>query len=151
MKPRAPWCLAAWLCLLTLVSGCGLAAESPGAAGPSTGGIQLVALAHSESDQAEEPGHIAQFLLRLLPGAMARGDTVLVYIAGSEGQTSPRVISRVNFDTSDVDGANPILRDDLQGQRRDQLTREIAEGTQRIPFSPATDVFGGCGRRGGVL
>lgn len=104
--------------------------------------LWVVSLGHSESDRAEEAGHLSDFARVLLPDAMEQSATVLAYTAGAHGRTSPRKLSQVDFDTSAVDGDNPVLRARLQGELADQLLNEIAAGVQQVPFSPASDVFG---------
>jgi hypothetical protein len=143
--------VARWVALafvsFALASGCGTwGSDVIGASHPRGSGdhqVWVVELLHSASDRAEEARQIEEFMRVELPVAMQRGATLLVYTAGADGLTRPEVLSRVDFDTSDADGDNPVIRSELQAQRRDQLTHQVAAGTQRVPFSQATDVFGG--------
>lgn len=124
---------------LLLVGGC--ADVAPNDAPPRE--LWLISLGHSESDEAEEQSHLADVDRLLLPIAMGRGVEVIVFTIGSDGYTSPRILSQVSFDTSDVDGDNPVLRDRLRDERRTLLRDETAAQIQLVPFSPASDVFGG--------
>lgn len=110
---------------------------------PAVTSVWSVSFGHSESDRAEEPGHLDAFEQVMLPRAMAEGATVIVFTVGADGLTSPRVLARVSFDTADVDGGNPELRRQLMEQRRAGLIADVRAGLRDTPYSPASDPFGG--------
>lgn len=136
------------LVLLLATSACGVPLvaepEQPCCAPqPVAASAWTVSFGHSESDRAEEPGHLDSFEHVLLPRAMAESATVIAFTVGADGLTSPRVLARVSFDTADVDGGNPELRRQLLAQRRDGLLADVRSGLRDTPYSAASDPFGG--------
>lgn len=131
------------LALLLLLGGCAAALPEHDPEPREVRELWVLSLGHSQSDEAEEQAHLADVERVLLPLAEARSVDVIAFTVGADGYTSPRVLSSVSFDTSDVDGDNPVLRTRLLRDRHAQLLDDLRRKGGEIPFSPVSDVFGG--------
>jgi hypothetical protein len=140
--------LRRWTAVVTVaggvVSGAALAACGHGGTAPPgrPGAVVLASFLHSQSDRNQEATELDSFQ-RLLPTAIQARATVVAYTVGAHGFTSPRVIGSADFDTSAVDGDNPKLRARLIDQRRGGLLAEVRKNLATVPFSNASDPFGG--------
>jgi hypothetical protein len=117
--------------------------RAAGALKPASPPVWVVSFGHSESDQAEEPGHLVDFEKLFLPRIEDERATVIVYTVGLAGLGSPRVIARADFDTAGRDGDNPHKRATLRGLARRQLLDSVRNGLAATKFSPGSDSFGG--------
>lgn len=118
-------------------------ARAAGAPKPASPPVWVVSFGHSESDEAEEPAHFADFENLFLPRIEDEGARVIVYTVGLAGLGSPRVIARADFNTTGRDGDNPHKRAALQGLARRQLLESVRDGLAATKFSSGSDSFGG--------
>ncbi len=141
--PRLGSLLLAGAFLLTGTACRRPAARADGTSKRATPPVWVVSFGHSESDQAEEPGHVVDFENLFLPRIEETGATVIVYTVGLAGLGSPRVIARADFDTTGRDGDNPHKRAALRGVARRDLLESVRNGLAATKFSPGSDSFGG--------
>lgn len=135
--------------VLALAVSAAAAACMPSAAGPSgpsdapSRPVWVVSFGHSQSDQAEEVSHLADFEHLFLPRIEEEQATVIVYTVGLAGLGSPRVIGQESFATAGSDGGNPHKRSALRAQARERLLDTVRDGLATTDFSPGSDPFGG--------
>lgn len=118
-------------------------ARAAGTVKPASPPVWVVSFGHSESDEAEEPAHFADFETLFLPRIEDEGARVIIYTVGLAGLGSPRVIARADFNTTGRDGDNPHKRAALRGPARRQLLESVRNGLAATKFSSGSDSFGG--------
>lgn len=113
---------------------------------PVSGGqrpVVAVSYIHSVSDEASEAQEVADLADRVLPAAAAKKAVVIAFTTGAAGFTAPTVLARATFDVSHESGGNPVLAQKLVQSRITTFMRQVKAGLAKLPYSQASDVFGG--------
>lgn len=146
------------LLAMLLPAGCGI----PLAGGTSSGGasqpplpaksVDVVEFLHTQSDQAQEAGHVATFERVIVPEAVAKSSTVIVLVVGDHGFTAPHKVAEVSFSgLENIAQGNPQTLESLKGQRRSDLVSSVRSQLKALPYSALSDPFGGAAAAASVL